>query len=53
MGQQTPSVYNEQLNDFIAHNIETYGMDYTVTNYILLREQYYSMKYPSCEEVNQ
>jgi hypothetical protein len=44
---QLTSVNDQQLNDFIAYNIESYGMDYTATNYISLREQYYSMKYPS------
>lgn len=47
MDQLTTSVNDQQLNDFIAYNIESYGMDYTATNYISLREQYYAMKYPS------
>lgn len=42
MGQQT-SVY-EQLNDLIYATIQSCGMDYTVNNYIALREQYYNLK---------
>lgn len=44
---QQPSVYYDQLNDYIAYNIQSYGMEYTAENYISLREQYYGMKYPS------
>lgn len=44
--EQMMSVYN-QLNDYIIFNIQSYGMEYTVDNYIVLREQYYEMKEPS------
>ena len=37
----------QQLNDYIAISIQNYGMEYTADNYLSLREQYYSMKYPS------
>ncbi len=43
MGQQ-PSVYYEQLNDYIYINIQSYGIDYTANNYNTLRDQYYAAK---------